>query len=310
MPYKVPAHINNPIAIVIKRFVEREKGMVTESRKEIQRRFSGLDWEDQKRILLAFLSSGKGDREWAYPKLLNIWDDDFLPILKELFEKYHEERSTWAVIRYFPIDYILQHAEELSVGKDYYFFCRRLAYEQVEFHPDPQRLSPQDYLSVLIDQKYELSKEEALDILYKVLHNVCTDRFSKYNRVSGVDFIKLGEPVVSTDFNYIYTFTQQLQTLGCDEAIGEFSNWNQKLYDEIKKSDDFDRLNFEYPLEYNDFRIKIAKKYIYMMLPDKYKSENDTVPLLTNDIIEEMKEENPELDHLIDQFGLFEDCPF
>lgn len=75
---------NRPIAKLIKWFVNREKGKVVDARHEIQWRFRSLDWNDQKKILLAFLSSGKEDRKWTYKQLANYWDDSFFPKVKEI----------------------------------------------------------------------------------------------------------------------------------------------------------------------------------------------------------------------------------
>lgn len=66
---------NRPIRFVLKEYIERKKGKVVEARKELQRRFNGLDWNIQKKILLAHLISSKSDREWAYPLLLNYWNE-------------------------------------------------------------------------------------------------------------------------------------------------------------------------------------------------------------------------------------------
>lgn len=68
---------NNPIATVIKNYLDKKSGKVTESREEIQRRFFGLDWKDQKKIMSAFLDAGKSDRNWAYSRLLDLWDSSF-----------------------------------------------------------------------------------------------------------------------------------------------------------------------------------------------------------------------------------------
>lgn len=57
---------NKPISIVIKGYLDKKGGKVTDSRKEIQKRFNGVDWEDQKRIVFAFLQSGATDRDWVY----------------------------------------------------------------------------------------------------------------------------------------------------------------------------------------------------------------------------------------------------
>ncbi len=71
---------NAPIATLIKNFVNKRSGKVTESREEIQRRFDYLDWKDQKKIILVFLDAGKKDRQWAYSKTLDYWDKSFIDI--------------------------------------------------------------------------------------------------------------------------------------------------------------------------------------------------------------------------------------
>ena len=81
---------NTPIATLIKNYINKKSGKVRESRKEIQRRFDHLDWKDQKKIMQAFLESGKGDRLWAYSKLVDNWDKSFEPRIKELWEQSHE----------------------------------------------------------------------------------------------------------------------------------------------------------------------------------------------------------------------------
>ena len=69
---------NAPIATLIKNYINKKSGKVSESREEIKWRFNWLDWKDQKRILTAFLDSGRSDREWAYGKVFDYWDESFL----------------------------------------------------------------------------------------------------------------------------------------------------------------------------------------------------------------------------------------
>ena len=77
---------NAPIATLIKNYINKKSGKVSESREEIKWRFNWLDWKDQKRILNAFLDSGRSDREWAYGKVFDYWDESFLQKIKELWE--------------------------------------------------------------------------------------------------------------------------------------------------------------------------------------------------------------------------------
>ena len=76
---------NTSIAILIRNYTNKKSGKVSDSREEIKWRFNWLDWKDQKKIITAFLESGKTDREWAYSKMLDYWDDSFQPKVKELW---------------------------------------------------------------------------------------------------------------------------------------------------------------------------------------------------------------------------------
>ena len=98
---------NRPIRIVFKEYAEQRKGKVVKARKELQRRFTGLDWSIQKKILYVHLKSSKTDREWAYPLLLEYWDESLKPCVQEIWETFHEERCSWVIIRHFTKDYPL-----------------------------------------------------------------------------------------------------------------------------------------------------------------------------------------------------------
>ena len=139
---------NTPITTLIRNYINKKSGKVSDSREEIQWRFNGLDWKDQKKILNAFLESGKTDREWAYSKVLDYWDESFLPKVKELWETYHEYKCSWPVIRYFPLDYISEHIDDFTDERDYYFICIRMAKDK-SYVIDRTKLSNKDYLAVL-----------------------------------------------------------------------------------------------------------------------------------------------------------------
>ena len=73
---------NTPIATLIKDYINKKSGKVSDSRKEILWRFKYLDWKDQKKIIRAFLDSSKTDRQWAYSTMLDYWDKSFEPKVK------------------------------------------------------------------------------------------------------------------------------------------------------------------------------------------------------------------------------------
>ena len=306
MPLPVLDKANKvPIATILKWFVERKNGKVVESRKEIQRRFDGLDWSIQKKVILAFLNSGKTDREWVYEQLIWFWDEAFLPKVEEVFEKYHEKGCYWPVTWYFPTNYILEHLDKLAIEHNYYRLCYRLAYDNIEFEPNRKKLSPKEYLAIVELAHKTVQDEEAIDILFNVLHDLCTNRFSKFDGISPQHIVEKGRPLVASDFVYVFSLTKKLSSLGCDKAIGVFHEWEKVLFTTINDSRDFQSLNKENPHNYSEQRRIITKRYIFRLLPDKYKSASEENPFADDEeIFEKMKKNYPILESLASKIGL------
>ena len=163
---------NRPISYAIKGYLDKEGGKVSASRNEIEWRFNALDWRYQKQILIAFLQSGMSDRKWAYKKLYALWDDCFIPQIKELWEMYHEIEASWLVIRFFPVDYLKQNFDILSTGRNYFFLYRRLR-EDPDFVLDRARLNEVDLLSVKIKSGEILTDDDIRDLFYLLIYKIC-----------------------------------------------------------------------------------------------------------------------------------------
>lgn len=306
MPLPVLDKANKiPIATIVKWFLEREKGKVVESRQEIQRRFGGLDWSIQKIVISAFLSSGKADRKWAYEQIVWLWDNDFLQKVKEVFEKYHEKGCYRPVTWYFPTSYILEHFDELAVEHNYYSLCYRLAYEKIDFEPDRKKLSPKEYFAI-IDLAHKTVKDElVIDILFDVLHDLCTNKISKYDGISPRHIIERGKPLVASDFIYVYSLTKKIIYLGYEKPIEVFQEWEKELFTTINNSREFQILNEVNPHNYSEQRRIIAKRYMFKLLPEKYKSASEMNPFADDEeIFEKMKENNPTLESFANKMRL------
>jgi len=264
---------NTPIATLIKNYINKKSGKVPESRKEIQRRFDYLDWKDQKKIMHAFLESGKSDRLWAYSKLVDNWDKSFEPRIKELWEQSHEGKSSWVVIRYFPTKYLSQNIDKFTDDRDYYFICLRLAKDK-SYIIDRRKLSITDYLSVLYHTDRPLSNDEARDLLYKTVHDVCTEVF-EYPQLSeyaygGKDFVI--SPILFQNVNLAVYY---LRKMDLTDVVHQFEIWNEGVQRAVFNSPEFktilntDMIGYEIELA----KAKVAKKYAYLALDDKYKTE-------------------------------------
>ena len=264
---------NTPIATLIKNYTNKKSGKVPESRKEIQRRFDYLDWKDQKKIMQAFLESGKADRLWAYSKLLDNWDKSFEPRIKELWEQSHEGIISWVVTHHFPTKYLSENIDKFTDDRDYYFICLRLA-EDKNYIIDRSKLSITDYLSVLYHTGRSLSDDEAHDLLYKTVHDVCTEVFD-YPQLSefaysGKDFV-IG-PILFQNVNLAVYY---LRKMDLTDVVHQFEIWNEGVKRAVFNSPEFKTIlntdMFEYEIE--EAKAKVAKKYAYLALDDKYKTE-------------------------------------
>lgn len=176
MEYEKRKH-NTPISTVIKSFLDKKGGKVRESRNEIDRRFNALDWRYQKQILFAFLESGKSDRAWAYSKLFVFWDDCFIPVLQELWEKYHEDTLTWLIIRYFPIDFLKKHNDRLCEGRNYYYICARM-YDIKGFVVDKTRLNECDLIRIKRVIGESITLGEAKDMFFMLIYKFCKGAYN------------------------------------------------------------------------------------------------------------------------------------
>ena len=266
-----PLTKNNPIAKVIKNFADKKSGKVTEARKEIQRRFYGLDWKDQKKILTVFLESCISDRAWAYSMLLNMWDATFESIVRNLWDKYHEEKCAWVIIRHFPKDFIKQHIDEFQGERDYYFVCRRLI-EEPNFIIDRERLSNIDYLMAMYHGNRHVDDEEALNILFQIVHEVCVHQYP-FLEVSRSYIMRRNDTMHVAAFEKISMALYYLEKMHKDEVVCSFRVWESGVQTTIKASKELEEIKglslSDY--DYKDKMAEILQKYLFEALPRRYK---------------------------------------
>ena len=267
---------NAPIATLIKNYTDKKSGKVSESREEIKWRFNWLDWKDQKRILTAFLDSGRSDREWAYGKILDYWDDSFMPKVKELWETYHEHKCSWPVIRYFPIDYISEHIDDFTDERDYFFICLRLAKDK-SFVLDRAKLSNTDYLAVLYHTDRYITADDARDTLFSIVHDCClNDAFIM--RQERLERGKHRDVITPANFREVNLALYYVAKLQQNEVAAQFRDWNEGVEEAIFNSPEFQTIDindFSFDFEYDQRRIAVAKIYAIQALDDKYKQPSD-----------------------------------
>ena len=195
MPYQqIPR--NRPIVSLVKLYLDKKSGKVSDARKEIQKRFDYLDWKDQKRIILAFLQSGKSDREWAYGKIYRQWDVCYLEPVKALWEKYHENVCAWSVIQHFPIDYVRENASQLEKVNGYYHLCQRLA-EDAAYQIDRSKLHDKEYLLVIMNSLKYIFQLLGLDDVVRFIEE--WNEHVMFTMYQGEELKNLGKEAINDD---------------------------------------------------------------------------------------------------------------
>jgi len=330
MEYKRRKH-NTPIATVIKNYLDKKGGKVSKARDEIKYRFFALDWRYQKKILPAFLCSCKTDREWASRQMFTYWDDSFIPIVKEIWEEYHEVPLSWVVIRYLPIDYIKENMDILSAGRNYFFICKRLI-DDNEFCVDKERLYESDYLSLLILQKCNVSPVIAWALFYIQIRKICLGEYKiRINDLThysdrGTDVISIFN--CSIIKSMLYTIHRDLHMF---ELYKQLNEWIDEVSEDVMKSREWfliNNLNLPYNIP-QKMGLILMRKYCYKHLDSPFRVKGESVDTKELDdnlekleviaSIGETKEEleengmaTPALMELVEEFRLVktDKCPF
>lgn len=272
---------NTPIATLIKDYTNKHSRRVSVSRSEMQTRYNYLDWSEQKKIIHAFLDSSKTDRQWAYSVLLENWDNSFESRIRSLWEQFHEQRCSWIIIRYLPVEYVIQNINNFTGERDYFFICMRLAKDKC-FEIDKNKLSRTDYLAVLYHTSRSLDPSEAKDILYNTVHDNCykMDYEIELDKYAVID---KGDIICPNQLKEVCLVLYYIRKLNCGEVSGQFNNWNDRVRKMILESSELKIVNQDISklskIDYENRMKQIVRKYAYIALEEKYKDSDDPIIL-------------------------------
>lgn len=251
---KQPNSWNTPLKSVLKEMQSDNRKIENVALKELRRRFVGLDKKEQISVLMHHLRREKSFREWAYSRLLDLWDDSFELVITDLWERYHEEQCAWPIVRHFPTSYILEHKEELAIGRNRPFVIRRLC-EDKSYVIDQRALNPYEYLWVISSTGRRISADEVWKLLVKVTKDICETK----NVIDYAD----GETFSEKLNKMLY----HLDKMGMTAIADIYRNWYQKSLDGITDRQLWDwyristQLNLEGINHPYDFLVeKLAKK--------------------------------------------------
>ena len=317
MDFKVPKH-NTPAATLIKNYQNKKSGKVTVSRREIQRRFNGMEWRHQKKILLAFINASASDREWASRKMFAFWDNSFIPVVKSLWEQYHEISLSWLILRYFRKEYLKDNMSSLSEGRNYYYLCQRLIDEE-DFHIDRDRLYESDVIKLFGISKKHFSDDEIKEVFFSMVEKICRGVYkSSYMYKWHTDY-ELSDISILNNQKVSNVLFEIEYVLGRDYLAEEIRIWNSIVMSDVRETDGYRMLKhlesqetIEYPKEQ---LLSLIKKSCLKHLNTKYPiiENNDQEGILyfpsyelpsRTQILNEMQADNPSVSMLINSLGL------
>lgn len=144
---KKAPRLNAPIDQMLDDYVNRRRGKLVEAKRQLRKRFDGLDHAWQTKVMVAFMEHGnEAERDFVCDKLMgeDFWTDAFIPLVQDWWERFKDWKMARVVINYCPREYLLEHLEELQEHGGYATLCLRTG-----LNPDPARLTPWSYLYVL-----------------------------------------------------------------------------------------------------------------------------------------------------------------
>ena len=177
-PRNASHRLNYPIDEVLHDFIFRPKGKVVEAKRQLKKRFDGMDHDMQEKVMMAFMAQGgEKEREFIYEKLYGdeFWVDDYIPLVQQWWEQFQDGKMGKVVVKYCPREYILAHLEELDRKCNYATLCLRTGIE-----PDPERLPAWTYLYVLKTSGGQLRFREGEEVVFnwvrKYLYEEASDK--------------------------------------------------------------------------------------------------------------------------------------
>lgn len=164
-PRNASHRLNYPIDEVLHDFIFRPKGKVVEAKRQLKKRFDGLDHEKQEEVMMALMGhGGLTERNFVYDKLYGdeFWTDDYIPLIQEWWKVFQDGKMAKVIVKYCPREYILEHLEELEGRCNYATLCLRTG-----ITPNPDKLPCWTYLYVMKTSGGQLRFLEGEEVVFK-----------------------------------------------------------------------------------------------------------------------------------------------
>ncbi len=144
------------------------KGSRQAAARQMKRRYGDMSQEDRRRVLLAFLTGSKKEREWAGRHLRDEWIEAFGPVVEDAWKKHHDRALAFVVLRRLPDSFVLEQQVELAEAAGYIYVCARLGSIK-GFKVDTSRLSVPQWFYAMAKSRAEVSEDAVKGCLKEYL---------------------------------------------------------------------------------------------------------------------------------------------
>jgi len=316
---------NESIATLLKYFTDSRSGKVMDARKKLWVRFYRQSFLDQRKILQAMLRGSKQDRIWAYGKLERQWDQYLFDEVKRVWEEYHEQQCIAVVTKYFPLDYLYEHQEELNFPDNYISYCIRMVHHP-SFSINMDRLSElvsqahipglrpfsmgsvdSNYLYILAESKSKVEKGVATKLLFRNIANFVRLEYEQYDEQRKVMELekRLVEGKISTKYlPLVDEFLKSMGELGLAEELIAFEEWDNMVKERYLKDERLNSLVQDSSIHYAHAALLLFAKVIDSCLPEEFQIDKGFDIFKGKNFSREFILSNPNVKELIDKLDL------
>ena len=214
-PRNASHRLNYPIEEVLDDYVNHRTGKVLEAKRQLKKRFDGLDHDKQEAVMWAFMGhGGLAERNFIYDKLYGdeFWMDDYIPLIQEWWKVFQDSKLANVIVKYCPREYILEHLEELEGLCNYATLCIRTGLQ-----PKEEKLNPRTYLYVLKTTGGQLGFHQGRRMVLKHVREYLYEEGE-------------GSPVCSIyDIPYVKRMMAYLGEMGLVDDIMALDNFDKRM---------------------------------------------------------------------------------
>ena len=215
-PKNVTHRLNYPIEEVLDDYVNRRKGKHVEAKRQLKKRFDGLDHDMQEKVMMALMEhGGEAERKFIYEKLYGdeFWTDEYIPLIQKWWVTCPERKLAKVIVKYCPREYILEHLEELEGLCNYATLCIRTGLQ-----PKEEKLNPRTYLYVLKTIGGQLGFHQGRRMVFKHIREFLYEEGE-------------GEPVCCIyNIPYVKRMMAYLGEMGLVEEIMALDAFDRKMH--------------------------------------------------------------------------------